>query len=179
MSHVQSFAPLGDRQARILILGSMPGEASLRAGEYYAHPRNAFWPIMGQLCGFDPRLPYAERVRCVVSAGIAVWDVLASCHRPGSADVDIDDSSITVNDFAGFFRRHPQVRSVYFNGMKAEACFRRMVPSQLPLSEVALHRLPSTSPANASYSFEKKLSAWSVILGRGTTSQPRTNTEHP
>ena len=175
MSRVQSFAPLEDRRASVLILGSMPGAASLRAGEYYAHPRNAFWPILGQLMGFDPGLPYGERVRCLTSAGIAVWDVLATCQRTGSGDAEIEDSTITVNDFASFFRDHPQVRSVFFNGTKAEACFRRWAQPQLQIAEVAFQRLPSTSPANASYSFEKKRGAWSVILGEGTDSSSEEN----
>jgi double-stranded uracil-DNA glycosylase len=170
VSRVQSFAPLEDQWASVLILGSMPGVASLRAGEYYAHPRNAFWAIMGQLLGFDSGLSYAERVRCLTSAGIAVWDVLASCQRTGSGDAEIDDSTITVNDFAAFFREHPQVRSVFFNGVKAQACFRREALPQLQIPDVAFQRLPSTSPANASYSFEKKLAAWSVILREGTDS---------
>lgn len=172
MSHVQSFAPLGDRQARVLILGSMPGTASLQAGEYYAHPRNAFWPILGQLYGFDPVLPYAERVRRLTTAGIAVWDVLASCHRPGSADADIEEASIVVNDFASYFREHPQVRTVYFNGTKAAACFRRWVQSQLQLAEMTFQRLPSTSPANASHAYERKLRTWGVILGGGAAPSP-------
>ncbi len=173
MSRVQSFSPLEDRRASVLILGSMPGEASLRAGEYYAHPRNAFWPIMGHLLGFQAERPYAERVCCLISARIAVWDVLATCHRSGSGDAEIEDSTITVNDFASFFRDHPHVRSVFFNGTKAEACFRRWAQPQLQIPDVAFQRLPSTSPANASYSFEKKLGAWSVIDGVRTASVSR------
>ena len=167
MPHVQSFAPLGDPHARILILGSMPGEASLRVQEYYAHPRNAFWPIMGQLFGFDSGLPYTERVRCLITARVAVWDVLATCHREGSLDAEIDDASSTVNDFAAFLRDHPLVRSIFFNGAKAESCFLKWVRPHLILSGISLQRLPSTSPANASFSLEQKLQAWEAIRGSG------------
>lgn len=163
MPHVQSFAPLADCRARVLVLGSMPSEASLRAGEYYAHPRNAFWPIMGQLLGFDPGVTYSERVRQLTFGGIAVWDVLATCHRSGSLDSDIDDASITVNDFAGFFRDQPLVSAVFFNGAKAESCFRKGVQSHLPVLDLTFQRLPSTSPANAAMSLEKKRQAWEVI----------------
>ncbi len=164
MSFVKSFAPLSDRYARVLILGSMPGEASLQAGEYYAHPRNAFWPILSQLFGFDANQPYAERVRRLIEAKVAVWDVLASCHRIGSLDSEIVDSSVIANDFVGFFRDHPQIRSVFFNGTKAESSFRKWVlPAQSGL-DMEFHRLPSTSPANASVSWEQKRLAWEAIL---------------
>lgn len=156
MSFVKSFAPLADANATTLVLGSMPGEASLQACEYYAHPRNAFWPIMGQLCGFAPSLPYAERVRCLIAARVAVWDVLASCHRVGSLDSEIDDESVSVNDFAGFFFQHSQIRKVFFNGAKAENSFRKWVLPALHGIDLELQRLPSTSPANASLSLEKK-----------------------
>ena len=165
MPFVNSFAPLADQNARTLVLGSMPGEASLQAGEYYAHPRNAFWPIMGQLLGFEPSLQYAERIRCLMRARVAVWDVLASCHRVGSLDSEIDDASVSVNDFDQFFRQHPQIRSVFFNGTKAENSFRKWVLPQLPGLTLELTRLPSTSPANASLSLEKKRRAWEAIVG--------------
>lgn len=164
MSFVKSFAPLAAPDATLLILGSMPGEASLKAGEYYAHSRNAFWPIMGQLFGFDPSVAYDERVRCLLAAGVAVWDVLASCHRVGSLDSEIDDTSVAVNDFGDFFRQHPQIQRVFFNGTKAEHSFRKWVIPTLPGLDLVLFRLPSTSPANASFSLEKKCQAWKAIF---------------
>ncbi|MFM9980077.1 MAG: DNA-deoxyinosine glycosylase, partial [Burkholderiales bacterium] len=105
----------------------MPGAASLAADQYYAHPRNHFWPIMGRLFGAGPELPYAKRVRRLKSCGIAVWDVLESCVRPGSLDADIEEGSIAVNDFAGFFDAHPRIGAVFFNGAKAESAYRRHV----------------------------------------------------
>ena len=110
----------------------MPGAASLAAGQYYAHPRNHFWPIMGRLVGAGPELPYAKRVRRLKSCGIAVWDVLESCVRPGSLDADIEEGSIAVNDFAGFFDAHPRIGAVFFNGAKAESAYRRHVLKGLP-----------------------------------------------
>ncbi len=93
MSRVQSFPPIAAPGARLLILGSMPGAASLAAGQYYAHPRNAFWPILAALCHFPADAPYAARVAALQAAGVAVWDVLQSCVRPGSLDTAIERSS--------------------------------------------------------------------------------------
>lgn len=168
MRRVRSFPPLEDRHARVLILGSMPGAASLAAAQYYAHPRNHFWPIMGQLFGAGPDLPYAKRVRRLKSCGIAVWDVLESCVRPGSLDADIEEGSIAVNDFAGFFDAHPGISAVFFNGAKAESAYRRHVLGGLPSPACALpvRRLPSTSPAHAVLSFEGKLAAWEQLRGQ-------------
>ncbi|HCI13242.1 MAG: DNA-deoxyinosine glycosylase [Gallionellales bacterium GWA2_60_142] len=164
MSRVQSFPPIADAGARILILGSMPGRESLRANQYYAHPRNAFWPIMGNLTGAIPALPYEQRALKLRAAGIALWDVLASCTRPGSLDSDINQDSIHPNDFAAFFRKHPHIERVYFNGAMAEQSFRKHVLPQLGHLPLRLQRLPSTSPANASLRFEQKLEAWKTIL---------------
>jgi double-stranded uracil-DNA glycosylase len=168
MPHIQSFPPIENPNASILILGSMPGKESLRAGQYYAHPRNAFWPIMGELAGAFPTLPYEARTRMLKSAGIALWDVLASCTRHGSLDADIDTDSIRPNDFASFFLKHPHITRVFFNGTMAEQCFHKHVQPllrALPRPRL-LHyqRLPSTSPANASMRYENKLKAWKAFL---------------
>jgi TDG/mug DNA glycosylase family protein len=161
-----SFPPIAGLSARVLILGSMPGLASLRAGQYYAHPRNQFWPIMGALLGRDlPRLTYPERVRCLLDADIALWDVLQSCQRPGSLDADIAPDSIVVNDFVAFFRRHPAIDQVYFNGAAAEKLFLRHGLTQLKLLvQPRFLRLPSTSPAHAALDFGRKLDAWRRLL---------------
>jgi len=171
VSPVFSFPPIARRDARLLILGSMPGVASLQASEYYAHPHNAFWPIIASLLGFDRALPYAQRVRRLLKARVAVWDVLQSCVRSGSGDAAIVPDSVIVNDFAGFFAAHPHIRHVYFNGSKAEQCFRKHV--RLPDNGLQFTRLPSTSPAHASLSFEKKQAKWKVIGdgGNGATTK--------
>lgn len=175
MPHVQSFSPVEDTSASILILGSMPGKESLRAGQYYAHRRNAFWPIMGVLAGAKPDLPYPTRTKILKSAGIALWDVLASCKRHSSMDADIDAASICPNDFASFFLKHPDITHVFFNGSMAEKCFRtRVLPLLEPLLEqrpLHFQRLPSTSPAHASMTYEQKLKSWKVILQCGPARQ--------
>ena len=162
MARVRSFPPIEHASAHTLILGTMPGAASLAARQYYAHPRNAFWSILGELFGFDPRIDYAERTRKVVDAGIAVWDVLRSCERPGSLDSDIDRGSIVANDFRQFFVRHSRIDRVFFNGANAEALYRRRVSGTLP-RQASYTRLPSTSPAHASIALSAKIEAWRVV----------------
>ncbi len=157
---VRSFAPIGDVDATVLILGSMPGTASLAAAQYYAHPRNAFWSIMAALYSFDPHLPYAERIAALRRARIAVWDVIATCTRRGSLDTDIAAADLEPNDFVSFFAVHPRILQVCFNGAKAESCFRRLVAANLPTTPLRYTRLPSTSPAHASLSTANKIRAW-------------------
>lgn len=166
-----AFPPVAAPGARVLVLGSMPGEASLAARRYYAHPRNAFWPIMGELFGAGPDLGYRERLTRIKRAGIALWDVLASCRRKGSLDSAIDEKSIEPNDFAAFFARHRRIRHVCFNGAAAERCFRRRVLPPLGAlgEELEFRRLPSTSPAHASLSLRDKLAAWSVLATLAAT----------
>jgi double-stranded uracil-DNA glycosylase len=163
--HVHSFAPIAAASSRILILGSMPGIASLRAGRYYAHPRNSFWTILGTLLGVDPGAPYERRVAALQANGIALWDVLESCTRESSLDSDIDEASIVVNDLATFFREHPRVDTICFNGAKAESCHRKHVlPGLTGARAFRYHRLPSTSPAHAAMSVDAKLAAWRAVL---------------
>ena len=162
MPRVRSFKPIADSKAEILILGSMPGRASLAARQYYAHPRNAFWRIAAELLGFDSTLPYAKRVRALKAARIALWDVLQSCTREGSLDARIENG--IANDFSTFFRNHGKIRHVFFNGATAEATFKRHVLPTLGGRALSYRRLPSTSPANASVSLARKLRAWRAIL---------------
>jgi double-stranded uracil-DNA glycosylase len=166
MPRLQSFAPIADARARILILGSMPGAASLAAGQYYAHPQNLFWRIIAEVTGASTELAYKTRARALKSRGIALWDVLESCTRAGSLDAAIDDASISANDFASFYRAHPRIAHVFFNGAKAEACYRKHVlPALGPAAaRPSYHRLPSTSPANASMSRAHKHSVWTKAL---------------
>ncbi|EXJ13139.1 DNA-deoxyinosine glycosylase [Nitrincola nitratireducens] len=116
---VSSFAPVVDERAKVLILGSMPGLASLTAQEYYAHPRNAFWPIMSTLFQFDVALQYSERLEKLNASGVALWDVLQQCERNGSLDSSIVRSSQQLNSFAEFFHAYPGIQAVFCNGNKA------------------------------------------------------------
>lgn len=156
---VRSFPPIAAPGARVLILGSMPGVASLEAGQYYAHPRNAFWPIMGRVFGAGPDMPYADRIRHLLLCGVAVWDVLQACVREGSLDANIRNE--VPNDFLTFFAAQPGIVRVLLNGGKAAASFRRHVA--LPAGVQAI-QVPSTSPAHAARSFDEKLSLWRAAL---------------
>jgi len=167
MSFARSFPPIAAPDAEILILGSMPGQVSLAASEYYAHPRNAFWPIISALFNFDGKAPYVQRVAALKSARIALWDVLATCIRPGSLDADIVPDSLIANDLAGFLHQHPAIKRVFFNGAKAESCFRKHIAPTLGAQALSCQRLPSTSPAHAALSLEQKREAWRIILAEG------------
>jgi double-stranded uracil-DNA glycosylase len=160
-----SFPPIAAPDARVLVLGTMPSIASLAKQQYYGHPQNSFWPIMGCLFGAGRDLPYGERQQILHERGVAVWDVLQECYREGSLDADIQIESESPNDFVTFFRRHPQVGSIFFNGQKSESLFRRHVlPTLAGLGrDFRYVRLPSTSPAHAGRSFEQKLSAWRAV----------------
>lgn len=163
MSLVTSFKPLSRPSATVLVLGSMPGAASLRAQQYYAHPRNHFWPIMARIARFDASAPYDARVEALTRYGIAVWDVLQSCVRSGSLDSSIQAGPRVSNDFAAFFAEHPGIRLVCFNGTEAQTSYNRQVLPQLNTQAVRYVRLPSTSPAHA-VGFEHKLAAWRAAL---------------
>lgn len=163
---LQGFPPLARADARILILGSMPGDASLQAAAYYAHPRNAFWTIMGAACGATPDLPYAERVARLQAAGIALWDVVGRCRRQGSLDAAIKADSVEVNDFLAFFRVRRSIGQIFFNGTAARDLFQRHVRPQLAgLPVLPMHCLPSTSPANAACRPAEKTAIWLAALG--------------
>ncbi|HMD73383.1 MAG TPA: DNA-deoxyinosine glycosylase [Steroidobacteraceae bacterium] len=157
------FAPISAASARILILGSLPGQMSLQRGEYYAQPHNAFWRIMGALFDAGPNLPYAERKRRLIAQDVAVWDVCASARRAGSLDASIASTSVVPNDFVGFYAAHPRIESIGLNGAAAAVLYERLVERTLaqPLTRMRRVRLPSTSPAHASMSFDQKLAAWS------------------
>ena len=169
----RGFAPIADASSQVLILGSMPGKASLLAGEYYAHPRNAFWKIMAALFEIDAAAPYQRRVAALRERRIALWDVLASCTRATSLDSDIEASSLVVNDFSFFFRTHARIRSVCFNGAKAEQLYRRHVlPELTGARELQYHRLPSSSPAHAAISHAAKVEAWRACYAKRRFSSP-------
>ena len=139
----------------------MPGVESLAQGRYYAHRHNGFWSIMAALFDLDPAASYEARVRALRARRVAVWDVLQSCVREGSLDTSIEAE--VPNDFAAFFSAHRAITHVFFNGAKAEACYRRHVGPEVG-GAMRTTRLPSTSPAHASLSMARKLTAWRAIL---------------
>ena len=162
----RGFPPVEPARAHTLILGTLPGAESIRRGEYYAHPRNAFWPIMGALFGAGRELPYAARVRKLAARGVLLWDVLQAADRPGSLDAAIHPRRWTANDVPALLARHPELETIAFNGAPAEALFRRHVRRKCGnlLAGVEFVRLPSTSPAHASRSVPQKLAAWRGAL---------------
>lgn len=165
MTAVRSFPPVSGPRPVALILGSMPGAASLAAGEYYAHPRNSFWKIVLAALGGGEVLSYPARLRLLRRSGFALWDVLGSCVRPGSSDSAIERRSMKPNDIAGFLARRRGVRFVLLNGGKAAECYRRFVlPALPPGRRPKEKRLPSTSPAHASLAYARKLAAWKRAL---------------
>ena len=163
--HSQGFPPIARRDARVLILGSLPGQESLRRRQYYAQPRNAFWPIMGALCGAGPELPYRARARRLAASGIALWDVCRAAFRAGSLDASIVARSVAVNDFGRFLACHPRIGLVCFNGRTAAALYRRRVLPALAPAQRALAtlELPSTSPAHAALPLAAKLERWQAV----------------
>jgi hypoxanthine-DNA glycosylase len=150
--------PVAPLHARLLILGSFPGVASLQSQQYYAHPRNQFWPILSALWEADlMALPYARRIAHAQRHGLAIWDVYAACRREGSLDSAIEDAQ--PNDLAGLVARLPKLAGIAHNGGESARAMRITRALGVPV-----HRLPSTSPANASWSFERKLAAWREVF---------------
>lgn len=162
---ITGFNPITHSLVSVLILGSMPGIKSLNAGEYYAHKQNVFWRIIGELTGLDPDAPYLERVQGLLDSNIALWDVLYSCEREGSSDAAIDTNTIKPNDFITFFHEHAHIKLVCFNGATAERYYRTYVAPMLNKSSIIYVRLPSTSPAHATLSFQEKTMIWHTALG--------------
>ena len=163
--HDECLPPIARPDAEVLILGSLPGRKSLEMQQYYAHPQNAFWKLLARIYGGESSLPYTQRVEILTANHVALWDVLAAAERPGSLDSSIVHASARVNDFTTFYRAHPQVRRVCFNGRKAEELYRRFVLSGLPVEFAALRYvpMPSTSPAHAGMPFAEKLVRWKTI----------------
>ena len=154
-SMLEGLAPVLDRDTRLIVLGSFPGVASLRARQYYGHPRNHFWPILGALWGIAdlPARPYAERLAALQARGVGLWDVYARCARQGSLDSAISQAELI--DLASLLERAPRLGAIVHNGGESARAIKHTARLGLPVL-----RLPSTSPANASWSFERKLGAW-------------------
>jgi hypoxanthine-DNA glycosylase len=154
-----SFKPVGSARARVLILGSFPGEESLRGRQYYGHAHNAFWRIAAGV--FDKPVPesYAAKKRMLIDNDIALWDVVYSCSRVTSSDALITDPR--PNDIPGFLKKHPRITIILINGRKAEQLFEKHFGSAITIPRVYL---PSTSPAHASLSYAKKLKVWNAAV---------------
>lgn len=164
---IESFAPIMGKTLHTLVLGTMPGRKSLQLQQYYAHPRNALWPILCAIVSdsepsFDVHqaLSYEARCQLVSSAGFGLWDVLASCERPGSLDGNIVRSTEVPNEIHTLVGMHPELRTIVCNGRTAQALFKRHILSSLdaPLPHIVC--LPSTSPAMATLSLQEKYKKW-------------------
>ena len=154
----RSFPPILDADARVLVLGTLPGEESLRRGEYYAHPRNLFWPIIFALFGTVPSADYAERLACVKSHRIGLWDVCEIGEREASADSTIRRERPNAIDL--LLDTHPLIRAVAFNGSGAKRLYDRHFTRRADLVYLAF---PSTSPAHARLDFAGKLARWTAL----------------
>jgi hypoxanthine-DNA glycosylase len=158
---VHSFHAEADAHSVVLVLGTMPGRESLKAGRYYVHPKNVFWRLVSDIFGVDPAAEYTRRLDALKSRGVALWDVLQRCTRESSLDSEIADP--IPNDFVTFFKEHPQVTKVFFNGNAAERHYTKHVSRTLPPSlKLSYQCLPSTSAALA-IKYAEKLARWSVI----------------
>ncbi len=163
---LQGLPPVLSRRTRLLVLGSFPGAASLAAQQYYAHPRNQFWPLLGAIWDIDlAAMPYRNRLAALRARGLGLWDVYARCRRSGSLDQAIRDAE--PNDLASLRRRAPALQAVLHNGGESARAMK-------PLQALGLRaiRLPSSSPANAGWSFERKRAAWRAALAEAGLCDP-------
>jgi len=159
------FAPVLPVKPKVLVLGSMPGSASLTAQRYYAHPRNAFWPVMQSLFDIDAALPYGERLKRLRNVGVALWDVVHQCRRSGSLDTAIETDSVVVNDIAGLLQQNASITAVFCNGGGAWQLLHRhfLRPNSVNPVRVPVYKMPSTSPANARLSLPQKCVEWQLL----------------
>ena len=162
-THCAGLPPSVDKRSRILILGSMPGAASLAAQEYYAHPMNRFWPLMTKLLKETETPPeYGARLKMLLRHHVALWDAIDTCDRAGSLDSDIRNA--TANDFTSFLQLWPNIRTIGLNGGTAYATFAKANRPLLARSDLRILKLPSTSPANARWRIDDLLRAWSELF---------------
>ena len=161
---LNGLAPLIGARPRILLLGSMPSVVSLDKQQYYAHPRNVFWSLLARLLSFKLHAEYANNVAKVTQNGIAIWDVIGQCERLGSLDSAIVKGSEKINPVADLIEKHPSIRAIGLNGGAAAGLFKRHCLPRFDADNVAIHYLPSTSPANARMNFEQKCAAWEPLF---------------
>jgi len=164
MDKDQGFSPLIGVKPRVLVLGTMPSQQSLKRQQYYGHPQNAFWWIIDRLFGIAQSAPYETRVQALIEHKVAVWDVVREAVRPGSLDANIDQQSLVANPFAALFSQQCALACIVFNGQAAQKLFKKYVLSETALPKnLDIHTLPSTSPAYAAMTREEKLARWKVI----------------
>ena len=161
MNNCKSFAPSIDNNSKVLILGSMPGVKSLEEQQYYAHPQNRFWKVMGHILG-EPKLhefDYGTKLKTLLKNNIALWDTIKSCRREGSLDSDIQNE--TPNDIRKLLKNYPNIKKICLNGNKSYSAFKKYFPDLL--KKYSCRKMPSTSPANARYSLEKLVEEWGIF----------------
>lgn len=162
MNNCKSFKPSIDNESKILILGSMPGIKSLEEQQYYAHPQNRFWKVMGNICN-EPKLSeldYETKLKTLLNNNIALWDTIKSCKREGSLDSDIQNEK--PNDIRKLLKTYPNIETICLNGNKSYSAFKKYFP--VLFEKYACHRMPSTSPANARYSLNILIKEWFKII---------------
>lgn len=158
MTKCKSFSPSIDKNSKILILGSMPGVKSLTKQQYYAHPQNRFWKLMAIICNNEnlPAMNYKNKLKILLTNGLALWDVIKSCERTGSLDSDIKNE--IPNDIEWLLSKYPNVEKIYLNGSKAYSAFKKYFPNLL--TKYNCYKMPSTSPANARYRLKDLYKSW-------------------
>lgn len=160
MNNCKSFKPSIDNNSKVLILGSMPGVKSLKEQQYYAHPQNRFWKVLGQICNVNTlqELDYSQKLTILLQNNIALWDTIKSCKREGSLDSDIQNE--IPNNIKKLLKKYPNIENICLNGNKSYSAFKKYFPDLL--QKYNCYRMPSTSPANAKYSLDKLVQEWSV-----------------
>lgn len=164
MAQIESFSYVVGDKPKALVLGSIPGIASLTAQQYYAHPRNAFWPIMAEYFSFPTDASYQKQINLLLENNTALWDVLRRCEREGSLDSAIKKDTIEPNDIPTLIKENKTIKAILLNGGKASAEFNRHFKKDQMMQRVKVFSLPSTSPAYAAMSFDEKKSRWFAAL---------------
>ena len=162
MNNCKSFKPSIDNSSNILILGSMPGSKSLEQQQYYAHPQNRFWKVMGYICD-EPKLNefnYNLKLKTLLKNNIALWDTIKTCNRKGSLDSDIKNE--IPNDLRNLLENYPNIKTICLNGNKSFVAFKKYFPDLM--GKYCCHKMPSTSPANAKYCLNKLIKEYSKFI---------------
>ncbi len=163
--YIKSFAPVFDDQSKVLILGSMPGEESLKQNQYYAHKRNKFWSYLGEILKIEMNISYRSKIKLLLENRIALWDIISHCKREGSLDQNIKSKTVVANEIDKLIAECPKIKAIFFNGKAAQKYFNSLQKKRVfAIREVELVTLPSTSPANARTSKEEQLKLWKSIL---------------